>query len=321
MNPLKQQKTRGYSLIELMVSITLGLALVTGLILTYSKGKSNYQLITTLSTLHNEAYYALNQIRQHALQAGFFGETLHVSLIQGTTPPTGICSTTIQWGRMIEQAVYGLNDTLIHNSGIDYTGCIAKKDYLRGDIIIFRSASQHTLPYGDTQKTINRHRLYLLSTPEQGLVFQGQDHQKNKLPSPLQTLRELQANAYYIGPAIGKNHSSCKSTQTYPSLYRETLNNKGKPQREEIAQGIEDLQIQYGIDTDYDNAVNQYVDGTPGTPWNQVIAIRVWLLARAACPETGFTNTETYQLGEKTVNPTDSYRRLLLTTTLPLHHL
>ncbi len=321
MKSLIRQKMRGYSLIELMVSITLGLTLITGLIVIYSKGKSNYQLTTTLSTLHNEAHHALAQIRRDTLQAGFFGETVHTSLIQGISPPTGICTTTTQWGRMIEQPIYGLNDTIKHGSEADYTGCIAKKDYLRGDIITFRSASQYTVPYSDTRKKINYRRLYLLSSPERGLVFQGQDHHDNKLPSPLQSLRELQAHAYYVGPAIGDNNIYCNNTQPYPSLFKETLNNRGKPQREEIAQGIENLQIQYGIDTDYDTAVNQYVDGTPSTPWNQVIAIRVWLLARAACPEIGFKNAETYQLGDKTVTPADSYRRLLLTTTLPLHHL
>jgi len=37
---------------------------------------------------------------------------------------------------------------------------------------------------------------------------------------------------------------------------------------------------------------------TIGNGWDEVIAARIWLLTRAECPETGFTNSNTYTIGD-----------------------
>jgi len=319
---MNTKSSQGLSLIELLVSITLGLIIVGGLTHSYSTTKTNYQLNTALTTMHSEAHYALNHIISETQQAGFLGETIHYTLIQGTSPPVaanGTCKTNNKWARMIEQPVYGLNDNVKLSSTINYTGCISKKDYLRGDIITLRSASQQIISADQAKKKPNKDRLYLLSSPEKGLIFQGQDLDKNSLASPLQSLRELQASAYYIGPAIGGDNNTCKDNQQpYSSLFRETLNSKGKPQRQEISQGIENIQIQFGIDSNGDKTINNYVDSTSSIQWDQVIAVRVWILARASCPEAGFKNTKTYILGDQKITPSDQYQRLLLSTTIPL---
>jgi len=75
--------------------------------------------------------------------------------------------------------------------------------------------------------------------------------------------------------------------------------------------------------------VDQYFDAdaistdTGTTPnWNQVVSARVWVLTRAECPETGYTNTNTYNMGNISFKPTatDRYRRQLYQTTVKLRN-
>jgi type IV pilus assembly protein PilW len=110
-----------------------------------------------------------------------------------------------------------------------------------------------------------------------------------------------------------------------PALYRLGLVN-GALRSEEIARGVEQFQVRYGLDSDDDGSVDEYVDAPPASDavrWDQVIAARIWLLLRADCPETGYTNTNTYRMGNL-VYPAaglpDGYRRTLFTTTVALRN-
>lgn len=312
---------RGISLVELLISLSIGSLIVLGLSQTYVHTKQAFLQQTELSQLQTETHYALTQLTQELAQSGYLAQTLTRQTIGGSAPPvtpTLRCANTTQWGRMITQPVYGMNDTLKLNSAADYTGCISNADYLRGDLIVTRSMSSYTISDNEARSSSNQTRLYFRSAPEQGLMFQGKDTQSNTLSTDLQSLHEVKASVYYIGSAIGEDVTPCATSTGLPALFRETLNGQGKPQREEIAQGIENLQVQFGLDTDGDGSVNRYANASPTLDWQRIRAIRVWLLTRTLCPEAGYINNETYYLGDQVVTPGDAHRRLLLATTLAL---
>jgi hypothetical protein len=109
------------------------------------------------------------------------------------------------------------------------------------------------------------------------------------------------------------------------------VNDSGlKVQAEEIAYGVDNFQVQYGVDdadicgsgTSDDNSVDCYVDAAAADDamWDKVIAARVWLLTRAECPETGYTNDSTYAMGDVNYTPNDHYRRQLYTSTIRLRN-
>ncbi|MEM9057989.1 MAG: PilW family protein, partial [Pseudomonadota bacterium] len=101
---------------------------------------------------------------------------------------------------------------------------------------------------------------------------------------------------------------------------------------------VEDLQIQFGIDTDlrgqpgrhsvnrYINADNPLLDPADPAfnPDNRVIAVRVWLLMRADTPELGFVDDRTYVYGDREFTPEGddaAFRRLLVSRTIFLRNL
>jgi len=64
---------------------------------------------------------------------------------------------------------------------------------------------------------------------------------------------------------------------------------------------------------------NGVINGTTtGTAFNtsRIRAVRIWILARAAMPDSNFRNTKTYVVGKNVITPNDGYRRRLLTTTV-----
>ena len=109
-----------------------------------------------------------------------------------------------------------------------------------------------------------------------------------------------------------------------PSLFRRGLVN-GVPTVEEVAYGVEKLQVQYGIDVPPQNdSVDSYVDAVADPTdamWNQVIAVRIWLLVRAECPDYSYTNTTIYHMAGADLDPfNDHYRRNLYTSTVRLRN-
>ncbi|HEY0569143.1 MAG TPA: PilW family protein, partial [Xanthobacteraceae bacterium] len=93
-----------------------------------------------------------------------------------------------------------------------------------------------------------------------------------------------------------------------------------------LAEGIEDLQLEHGIDTDNDGMPNVLtadptsyagcVGAACVTNWSNVVSVKVNILARSTTPSNGFTDTKSYVLGlqangtANTVGPFNNpYRR------------
>lgn len=96
-----------------------------------------------------------------------------------------------------------------------------------------------------------------------------------------------------------------------------------------LVEGIEAMQILYGLDDDNDSAANRYVTATEvaagvvsaGTPdWNSIVSVRVALLARSL-NTIGLVESRTYQLLDAAAiarNDSKVYR--IFTTTIPLRN-
>jgi len=53
------------------------------------------------------------------------------------------------------------------------------------------------------------------------------------------------------------------------------------------------------------------VDAGAVADWADVVTVRVWLLVRAECTESGFTDGNTYTYADQLYTPNDSFRRQL----------
>ena len=97
-----------------------------------------------------------------------------------------------------------------------------------------------------------------------------------------------------------------------------------------MAPGVENIQLQLGIDVDEDNTVDRYVN--PGNrildpldanyiPGVRVITARLWLVVRGISPEVGIQDPTTYQPGDVVLGQfNDQFRRMQVSKTILLRN-
>lgn len=332
------KNSRGLSLVELMVAMTVSAILMLGISEIFSINSRSYKVQDEASRMQESGRFAFNIIMQDIRRAGYFGGSAAVDEISGSDPiisPGRTCpSGDNTWGRMLERSFYGLDDgntnTDSESLAVNYTGCIPDADYLRGDILVTRYTNSALI-----DPVPNNNRLYLRTSLFSGRLFTGANNaanvSQNSVAETPNAVREIVAHAYYVGPS-GRNcrfNDAADNPIPIPSLQREVLDASGRPVAEEVANGIENIQFQYGIDNDGDLTVNHYYNAneisnnealTPN--WTQVVTVRLWILVRADCPTNNYTNSKTYTMGDITYdpNPDDSFKRQLYSTVVAVRN-
>ena len=290
-------------MIELMVALALGLFLLFALVEILINGKASFGSANHLSRLQENGRIATNLVVTDLKRAGYMGGNSDIPNIFGTTgqvtPDTTCATGTTTWARMIQQPIFGLNDT---NAGY---ACIPDATYLRGDVVTTRFAA----PWIETGALVAT-RLYLRSSMFEGKIFVGSadaDAVNTVLDTP-QSLRQLVAHSYFVGDS-GR---TCGGAAV-PSLFRVRVDNNGQPIVDELLPGVEQFQVRYGVN-------GQYVDADTVANWDDVVTARIWLLVRAECSETGFTDGRTYNMGDVAFTPNDSFRRQLYSSVVMLRN-
>lgn len=295
----------GVSLVELMIAMMLGLFLMYALVEILINGKQSFGSANHLSRLQENGRIATNLVVSDVKRAGYWGGNSNVPGVAGTLDqldPAASCDPNGRaWSRMISQPVFGINDA---RTGYN---CIPAVSYLRGDVLVVRHAAPWIAP-----APLIATRTYLRSSLFEGKIFIGSDEAilDNLVDDTPQSVREIQAHAYYVGPS-GR---SCNGAEV-PSLFRVRLGDDGKPTADELLPGIEHLQVQYGIDGQYLNANEIAL-----ADWGDVVTVRLWLLLRAECPETGYSDNRTITMGDTNYVVNDSFRRQLYSSVVMLRN-
>ena len=317
----------GFSLVELMVAIALGIFLVLGVTNILFSGQQSFNATNRIARVQENGQLAKNMLIDDLKRARYMGPNIELQNLAGTAGPVApaptVCNKDNNWGRMVAQGLSGIDDGQIDNTvyqcitGINPNTAGA---YIRGDILTVRYAS----PWQVT--TFNADALYIRSTFTASWIFTGnnENNPANREQSsgiagvtdtdPISSTHELIAYSYYVG-----NSTRQCAGQVIPSLFRISLDNNGQPQTEEIFPGIENFQVQFSTDgITYNNANNVPDTDGDGSPWNDVVATQIWLLARSECPEGGFTDDEIREMptGVNLPAPNDGFRRQLYSSVI-----
>lgn len=301
---------RGFSLVELMVSLTIGLLLIAGIAQIYLSSKQSYNVQDNLARMQEAGRYAVHVISEDLRLAGYWGSNGDITTIGGAAPANASCATgDASWGSMIEQRIFGLNDTR------EGYACISTAEYLQGDVLTVR----HAVPQlTNTFAADDSGDLFVRTSVFQGRLFRYAPAETppavNAEPAP--TTHKVVAHAYYIA-AANEGNPNCPDV-TVPELARQHLRN-GLPVREGLVRGIEDLQVEYGLDTNDDGGLDRYSTAEEVKNWRQVSAARIWLLARSECPEGGYSGSPSYFNGEQR-GGNDGFRRQVYTVTVALRN-
>ena len=302
----------GFSLVELMVAIALGIFLVLGVTNILFSGQQSFNATNRIARVQENGQLAKNMLIDDLKRARYMGANARLASLAGTAAaidPAATCNNDDNtWGRMIKQGVFGIDDNQIRDDGVTYE-CITRiDDDDRGgyrpdtDILTVRYAapwkSDVSDPNDPINDTSNADRLYIRSALRASWIFTGKDANDMTLNSDetglsgsgerIKSTHELIAYSYYIG-----NSDRQCSGEVIPSLFRVSLGANGKPVTEELIPGIEDFQVQFSTDG------TTYQDAHAITDWDAVVATQIWLLARSECEEGGHNDSEPYRLADE----------------------
>ncbi|MEX1080643.1 MAG: PilW family protein [Halofilum sp. (in: g-proteobacteria)] len=298
-------RQRGFSLIELMIAMTIGLILLAAVIALVTNSSRTQRHVEQVGEQIENGRYALDLLRREVQHAGYYGEYYDVRAPSNSSdPPPDPCTTDPdQIEEDIGLPIQGYDSV----NGDPDPSCLSDDDHRDGtDILVLRRASTSKTDVAD----LTSGELYIQSLSINKIIeiAGGSDNESTfdleKLDNTRANIRKLRTDIYFIGP----------DGNDVPTLKRLSLVDDGGDltwREEPLATGVENMQIEYGVDSDGNGTAHDY-ETDPGTvgDWADVIALRVHLVVRTRDASEGYTDTKTYDVGlEGTYDPPDDGHR------------
>jgi type IV pilus assembly protein PilW len=303
--PVTGSRARGFSLVELMVAIVLGLFIVIGLLtLIVSNSISRAELDKSSRQIEN-GRFALAQLTEDIEHAGFTGSTS--SRASGTVsqqiPP--LCPNTMSGSGLGYSAAANYVATVpysVYGPDASASGagpCIS--NYKNGTaIIVISRVSTSTTNIAGAASAANVAYLQASTCATETIPFAVSAGASGAAGFPLTAndcataalLRPLIQRIYFVSTC-----NVCSPSDSQPTLKVAEYDGTGAKTVTPLVEGIEDMQFDYGIDTDNNGAPDSYSATPLAADWPNVVTVRIHVLARNEDPSGGWTDTRTYDMG------------------------
>lgn len=329
-NQFRVHQTRksfqGFTLVELMVAMTIGLILFAGVMSVFIGMKTTTAETSTFGEMQENGRFAISILTDDLLNQGFFGDYVgtfgasNLSLIppapgndcvgggvNNATFPLAVGTFRTLWGQTVAA------------DSLDPLGCFISpadtQTRIGSDVIQLKRVIGE--PIGPAPLTPATPGNYFLTNNATtgGIVAFG-----NAAPA-LNNARtwEYQHHVYYVrDETVGNN--------VVPVLMQGRLANFNMSINP-IIDGIEVIRFMYGIGSEATGVVDRFVSATTMNDalWDnaagtRILAVKVYVLARSIQPDNDYENTNTYQLGNLALQVNDNFRRMLFTSTVTLYN-
>ncbi|OKY25755.1 PilW family protein [Thalassotalea sp. PP2-459] len=314
---INNKNHQGYTIVELLVSMAIGLLLLAGVLSIFVGMRVTSEETSSYGELQENGRFAISLLTEDLLRQDFWGDytgTLNISALNGQAPgaPANECvGEGVNNGTF--PAAAGHFRTLWGQTAAtaDPLGCFAASApaFIGSDILqLKRTISDEVLP-----AQVSPNNYYLITNINDGEIFLG-----NAAIPTIDNAKiwQYQHHVYYVT-------EQAQGGYDVPVLMqgRLTTTMSFAP----IIDGIEYIRFMYGLDTDNDGIVNNFLSAgnMNQNDWdrsgnNSIIAVKIYVLARSISPDNDYTNDNTYTLGDIQITPNDNFRRLLFTSTVTL---
>lgn len=300
---IQHRRSQGFSLIELMVSTTLGLIILLAISELFVNNSRTRSEIERTSRQIENGRYAIQLLTDELSNAGFFGET-GAQTFPAVLPPACV-TTEDDIVDALGVPVFGQNNL----ASASAPGCLS--DYKTGnDYLAIRRASSCEAGSANCDGFSSgayHVQVSACQTDNPGVITLGTT--AAEMTATTRTCAD-QAPVYRFLNRI-------YYINTDDTLIRVE---SGSPDAS-LVDGIEHLHFEYGIDSDGDGVPNSYVSAPATANWEDVVAVRVWVLARNLEETPNYTDDKTYRLGDVEVEkPDDGFKREVYSTTVRINN-
>ena len=321
-------------MVELMVALSIGSFLMVGALQIYGQSREAFVVNESIARVQETAQFAMDTIEADLRMASNWGRNSRGLAVEGRShideddpinlAPPADCG---------ERWVLDLGRPVTGNNNSYGLACLPTADagtaQTDSDTITVRRASvSPVIPQNG--------RLQIQSTRIQGRIFyngiipnefqEPATPSEPALPTDPSATHDLIINSYYVA-------QESELIPGVPTLRMKTLtmdSGASVIEDQEVAPGVENIQLQLGIDVNQDNTVDRYVN--PGdpiydpnavgyVPGARVMTARVWMIVRSTSQEQGVHDNNDYKPGDADLGVyNDGYRRLQVSKTILLRN-
>jgi type IV pilus assembly protein PilW len=305
---------RGFTLIEFMVAMVLAM-LVLGAVAGLYAGTSGTRTdVERAGRLADNAHYTVAVLTEEFQHAGFFAELVPTGVAWQVPDP---CATTLAdqgWSVLpfrMPVPIAGIAPDAAAPACLPYRKPGTPVAVLRRVSAVVTPPAQATVGgYLQVSKCLVDAQGFVVSNVPADFTMREMDC------TTVAEIRQLVVRSYFVATC-----DVCGS-DAVPTLKRAEWIG-GEIVVTPIAEGIENLQLEYGFDADGDGKPDKYLVAAdpavgPGYgEWANVVAVRLWALVRSPDPQVGYLDTtKQFDLGPAGVTQpaNDGYRRVMLTS-------
>jgi type IV pilus assembly protein PilW len=319
----------GISLVEVLVALVISVFLLGGIVQVYTGNQTTFKFTNALAEIQENGRFALDSMSQDLRLANEWGcvpfnpsDTDNINdTLSGATVP-GYTSSLHDF--LDEEAIEGTNnaglngsDTITVRGGKPgqanvespfYAAATARLTTSKGGrigaddiVLVTRCGANDLLISAEADILRVTSSTSINGDTQTDLTFAGN---KSQLFQNDASVIELQTVTYSI--ANGASGA--------PALFRTEFGNAV-----ELVEGVQDMQLLYGIDNDNDGYPNQYVSSNNVADFEEVVAVRIMLLVRSF--NDFITETpQTYSFNGAQTTAGDRRLRQVFTATVALRN-
>jgi len=338
---MPRKKQRGLSLVEIMIALLIGAFLMGGVMQIFLSSQQTFRMQDGMSGLQENGRFSMDFITRDLRMAGFgvCGSLINnnmdpknpnpnptpLTLVNNPTRSiTGANNIANDWSAaacgVSDDCIVG-TDTISYHFGQACAHLVGNMATDNANIQINASNSCNIQKY-DVLLLSNcvNSDIFIATTASSAAGKQTIAHANNQNTSPkLSTvystdaeLFKLQSATFFIRKGANGGPSLWKMDSTKPS---------GASNPIELIEGIENMQILYGEDTDLtaDMTANYYVTANTVVDWERIVSVRISLLARTLKDNLASKPLQ-YTYDGATTLATDRRLRRVYTTTIALRN-
>lgn len=284
-------KQAGVSLVELLVSVTISLIMLLGIANIYVGSKETYRVREDFGVLQEMGRQVLETVTNSVQMADHWGgvPTADVTVgAVGTLTGTGTCNSA--WMQNVSQSLTGAEGAAT-KSGLGLIGNCIDGYVPNSDILVIRYADGEAVSDSDVNGSTG---LFIRSEVENtAVLFAGASN--STTATGIAATDAARNYPYRIEAYFLRSCSDTPCSDGIPSLARLTVDGTTLV-TEVLADGVEQLQFQYGIDTNGDTVADQVLNAGGVTNWTQVFSVNVDMIVRTPLPDRSVSDTTTYSL-------------------------
>jgi type IV pilus assembly protein PilW len=320
---LIKNKQQGLGLVELMIAMLLSLILSVAVITVFNANSRSFQQDENVLRMQDDARHALREVAFEISMAGHYADLL----IPGSVTPDDSLTLSTDCGPIgsddwMYQTVLpgtgqGLSVVAVDNASAAAAAanfsCIDAAEFQGGtDIVSIKRVA------GIRAGAPDNGQVYLRTNGTVGLLFQEPITAVPAIAIPVPRADwEYRPNIFYV-----RNYAN-QPGDGIPTLCKKVLGGVTPGMTTEcLASGIEDLQVEYGIDTTEDGNANIFLSDPTLEQMQTVVSGRIFVLARTLKNDIRYDNDKTYNVSNAApFTPGDGFHRRVVSITVVIQNI